>query len=554
MGKLWGPDAVSKHVSTSFYGNCVALAESPKKEGLLYVGTDDGLIQVTEDGGANWRKVEKFANVPERTYVSKLVASQHDVNTVYAAFDNHKNADFAPYLLKSTDAGKSWTSIVADLPARGTVYCLAEDHVDPGLLFCGTEFGLFVTLDGGKKWQRIRNGLPTIQVKDLCIQRKQNDLVVGTFGRGIYVIDDYSPLRKLKPDTVASDAALFPPRDAVLYVPSAQFGGAGKAFLGASFYTADNPAFGATFTYLLKEGLKTRKDRRKEAERAAERAGKPLPYPTPDELRAEAEEEAPSVFLQVADADGTVVRTVPGPTAAGLHRVTWDLRDPAAALTLPTGRRGPAADDDEFGGGPSGPLVAPGGYTVRLFKRVEGKVSEVAGPVEFNIVPDTLGSPNPDDVKEQVAFHRQVLKLQRALSGATNIANDLTTRLEAVRRALDTAPKADEPARTQARELIAKNRDILRALRGDTVLRGRNENVPTSISERVSYAGSASARYLGKPTGTQKEAYAIASKEFAAELAKLRQLAETDLPALEKKLEGFEAPVTPGRLPKWDGK
>jgi photosystem II stability/assembly factor-like uncharacterized protein len=554
MGKLWSPDAVSKHVSTSFYGNCVALAESPKKEGLLYVGTDDGLIQVTEDGGANWRKVEKFPGVPEKTYVSKLVTSQHDINTVYAAFDSHKNADFAPYLLKSTDAGKSWTSIAGDLPARGTVYCLAEDHVDPDLLFCGTEFGLFATLDGGKKWNRIKNGLPTIQVKDLCVQRKQNDLVIGTFGRGIYVIDDYSPLRKLKNGSSA-EATLFQPRDAVLYVPPAQFGGAGKAFLGASFYTADNPPFGATFTYLLKEKLKTRKDRRKDAERAAERAGKPLPYPSPDELRTEAEEEAPTVFLQIADAEGTVVRTVFGPTTEGMHRVTWDLRDPAAALTPPGGRRGPVTDDeDEFGGGPSGPLVAPGKYTVRLFKRVEGKVSPLAEPVEFNIVPDTLGSASPEELKEQVAFHRQVLKLQRAVSGATNVATDLTTRLEAVRRAVDTAPKADEAAKTQVRDMIAKNRDILRALRGDTVLRGRNENTPESVSERVNYASAASARSLGKPTGTQKEAYAIASKEFAAELAKLRQLAETDLPALEKKLEGFEAPATPGRLPKWDDK
>ena len=129
------------------------------------------------------------------------------------------------------------------------MYCLAEDHVDPNLLFGGTEFGLFFTLDGGKKWHRIKNGLPTIQVKDLCIQRKMNDLVIGTFGRGIYVIDDYSPLRQMNSDTLTSEAELFPARDALLFVPNAQYGGAGKAFLGASFYTADNPPFGATFTY-----------------------------------------------------------------------------------------------------------------------------------------------------------------------------------------------------------------------------------------------------------------------------------------------------------------
>ena len=198
MGKIWGPDAVFKNGSTSFYGNCVALAESPKKEGLIYVGTDDGLIQVTEDGGKNWRKVEKFPGVPANTYVSKLVASQHDASTVYACFDNHKNGDFAPYILKSTDAGQTWTSH-RRRPARPRHASTASRRITSirTCSSCGTEFGLFVTLDGGKKWNRVKNGLPTIQVKDLCIQRKMNDLVIGTFGRGIYVIDDYSPLRQL---------------------------------------------------------------------------------------------------------------------------------------------------------------------------------------------------------------------------------------------------------------------------------------------------------------------------------------------------------------------
>jgi photosystem II stability/assembly factor-like uncharacterized protein len=551
MGKTWGPDAIFKHASTSFYGNCVALAESPKKEGLLYVGTDDGLIQITENGGAAWRKVEQFPGVPEKTYVSKLVASQHDANTVFAAFDNHKNSDFAPYLLRSTDAGKTWASIVGDLPPRGTVYCLAEDHVDPNLLFCGTEFGLFFTLDGGKKWQRLKNGLPTIQVKDLCVQRKMDDLVIGTFGRGIYVLDDYSPLRSLKTDTLAKDAHLFAVRDAVLFVPSAQFGGGGKAFLGASYYTAENPPFGATFTYLLKDGLKTRKQRRQEAEKAAEKAGKPLPYPSLDELRAEATEEPPSVFLVIADSDGTVVRTLSGPTTEGMQRVTWDLRDPAAILPRPTG---PAveADEDEIGPGPSGPLVAPGRYSVRLFKRVDGVASPLAGPVEFNVNLDSLGNADPEAVKEQVEFHRRVLKLQRAVAQASGVANETATRLEQIRRALEASPKADEATKTDVRKLIDRNRRIQRALSGDPVARARNENEPPSISERVRYAGGASTRSLSIPTQTQKQAYAIARDEFGPVLSDLRQLVEVDLPALEKKVEGFDAPPTPGRLPKWE--
>jgi photosystem II stability/assembly factor-like uncharacterized protein len=532
MGKIWGPDAIFKSGSTSLYGNCVALAESPIKEGLIFIGTDDGLIQITEDGGKSWRKVETFPGIPDRTYVSKLVASQHDAGTVYACFNNHKNGDFAPYILRSTDTGKTWKSIAGDLPVRGSVYCVAEDHVDPDLQFCGTEFGLYVSLNGGVKWNRIKNGLPTILVKDLCVQRKMNDLVIGTFGRGIYVIDDYSPLRQMSKDKLNSEAVLFPVRDAVMYIESAQYGGSGKGFLGASFYTADNPAYGAGFTYYLKGAIKTRKQKRKDAEKEAEKKGEPVPYPTPDELRAEAEEEAPSVFLVVTDGEGNVVRNVTGPTGEGTHRVAWNLRDPSL-------------------GAGDGPLVVPGKYAVTLHKRVNGVASKLAGPVEFSVVLDTLGGPDAADVKEQVAFHRRVLKLRKAVVGAANVASETATRLEQIRQALEAAPKADEASKKEVRAMIAQNRDILRALRGDAELRRRNENAPLSIGERIGYAGDASDEALVKPTGTAKQQYDIAAKEFTAQLAKLRQLVEVDLPALEKKLDGFGAPLTPGRLPVW---
>ncbi len=155
-------DAVAKNASTSQYGNIVALDESPLAAGLLYAGTDDGLIQVTEDGGANWRKIDKFPGVPDLTYVNDIVASHHDRATVYAAFNNHKRGDFKPYVLKSTDLGRTWTSVASDLPGRGSVYALAEDHVRPDLLFAGTEFGLFATLDGGRHWKKLGSGLPTI--------------------------------------------------------------------------------------------------------------------------------------------------------------------------------------------------------------------------------------------------------------------------------------------------------------------------------------------------------------------------------------------------------
>ncbi len=538
MGKVWGPDAVSKHVSTSFYGNIVALAESPVKEGLLYVGTDDGLIQVSEDGGQIWRKIETFPGVPEKTYVSKIVASQLEPFTVYASFDAHKNADFKPYLLKSSDAGRSWVSIVGDLPERGTVYCLAEDHVNPNLLFCGTEFGLFATVDGGKKWHRMKNGLPTIQVKDLVIQKANDDLVVGTFGRGFYVIDDIRPLRELTPATLALPAHLCTVRDTMLYVPSAQYGGNGKAFQGASFYSTENPAYGTTFTVHLADSPKSLKTKRKDAERDAEKAGKPLPYATKEELRAETEEEAVSTVLQITDFNNDVLRQVTVPTAAGVHRVTWDLRE-----------SGVTVGDDDAGGGP---LTMPGRYRATLVRRVGAKRTPLAPAIEFAIKPDPLTPLTGADYVDIAAFQTKVKGLRRTLSGTSSAVNDLATKLDLIRKAFDQAPKADEPTKETVRVLQTKLQVVQRKLNGDRVLAARNENVPDSVSQRVNYAANFDA--LAKPTETQKASYAAATKELTTLLAELKAMIETDLPALEKKLDAAGAPLTPGRLPKIDDK
>ena len=187
--------SVAKNQSTSIYGNIVSLAESPKNEKLIYAGTDDGLIQVTQDGN-QWSKVSSFPGVPDQTLVQYITASQHDEHVVYAAFNNLRMGDFKPYLLKSSDKGKTWTSISSNLTVRGSVYCITEDHINPNLLFCGTEFGIYMTLDGGKNWMKFMNGMPMTSVRDIAIQKHENDLVVATFGRGFYVLDDYSSLQK----------------------------------------------------------------------------------------------------------------------------------------------------------------------------------------------------------------------------------------------------------------------------------------------------------------------------------------------------------------------
>ncbi|HLN26735.1 MAG TPA: hypothetical protein VK395_03265 [Gemmataceae bacterium] len=551
MGKVWAADAVSKSVSTSFYGNIVALTESLKKEGLIYVGTDDGLIQVTQNGGAAWKKIDKFPGVPERTYVSRLLASQHEMNTIYAAFENHKNADFAPYLLKSVDAGATWTMIKGDLPANGPVLAIAEDHENPQLLFVGTEFGLYFTVDGGQKWIRLKGGLPTIAVRDLAIQKQMNDLAVGTFGRGIYILDDYALLRSVKPEMLARENVLFPVRNALLYIQTRRYGLRDKAFQGAAFYTANNPPYGATLTYYLKDDIKTRKERRREAEKeAAKKSGKSS-YPSGDQLRAEADEEAPAILLTVADVTGTVVRTLTGPVKQGFHRVTWNLREPAAALPRP---RPPETDDDLFFEEPAGPLVMPGVYKVQLAKRVDGVVTPLGRPQEFAVGVDGMEALAPADSKALFEFQQKVTRLQRAVSGSLEAANALSQRIEQIKRALDHTPGAEEKWKEEARSLEKHNREILKALRGDVVMRGRNENTPPAIVERVQEIVGSRRLSLARPTTTQREQFQVAGAEFAQELAKLRRLIDVDLRAVEKHLDAIGAPWTPGRLPEWNEK
>ena len=340
MGRVWGPDAVAKNQSTSFYGNIVSLAESPQKEGLIYVGTDDGLIQVTEDGGATWTKHEKFPGVPDMTYVSRLAASKHDINTVYAAFDNHKNEDFKPYLLKSNDAGRTWTSIVGDLPENGPVLAFAEDPVNPNLLFAGTEFGAFFSVNGGQKWIQMKGGLPTIPVRDMLVHPREGDLILATFGRGFYILDDITPLRQITPDKLQQNAALFPAKDALMYVERFPLGGPKKGFQGDAFYTADNPPYGAVFTYYLKDKIKTMKEQRQAAEKEAVKKGESLPYPTNDELRTEAEALKPEIYLLVYDTSGAPIRRVDGSVDQGFHRVAWDLRYPAPTVQAGGGHDG----------------------------------------------------------------------------------------------------------------------------------------------------------------------------------------------------------------------
>jgi photosystem II stability/assembly factor-like uncharacterized protein len=545
MGKIWGPDAVGKNQSTALYGNASAVSESPKKAGLIYIGTDDGLIQITENDGQTWRKIDKIAGIPENSYVKRITASNYDVNTVYAVFNNHQNGDFKPYIVKSTDTGKTWTSIASNLPARGSLYAFAEDHVDQNLLFVGTEFGFFFSVDGGGKWVQLKGGLPIIAVRDIAIQKTENDIVIATFGRGIYVLDDYSALRKTKKDTLEQASMLFPVKDALMYVRSNTTFASSQ---GASFYTAPNPPYGAAIFYYLKEAPKTLKQKRQEAERDAERKKQPIRYPSIDELRTESEEEPPALIFTITDSDGKIVRRFTSPAGQGVQRVIWDMRYTAPSISatppqIPAGVTLP----EGFSPGPQGSLVMPGKYTVSMATRVNGVVTALPGTQSFSVVVEGKEKMTDAERTALAEFQRKVANLQRAVGGANDAASGAKTRIGLLKRAANDAPVENKELVKQAESFDNEIDFLLNQLRGG---RENSDIPPPSISSRVGNFASTIRLSTITPTQTQIEQFNLSESEFRPVLARLKKLIEIDLPAFERTLEAAGAPLTPGRLPQ----
>ncbi|MCP4903140.1 MAG: glycosyl hydrolase [bacterium] len=546
MGKVWNADAVAKSASTSMFGNAVALTESPLVEGLLYVGTDDGLIHVTEDNGTTWRTIEEIKGVPEMTYAARLEADLHDADTIYAAFSNHKNGDFKPYAVKSTDRGQTWSSIAGDLPERGMVWALVQDHVKPELLFAGTEFGVFFTLDGGEKWIQLKNGIPTIAVRDLAIQQRENDLAVGTFGRGFFILDDYTPLRHVSEDVLEQAALVFPVKDALSYIEHSRLGlPLDKAFQGDHFYSAPNPPFGAVFTYYLKDKLMTRKERRHKAEKDAAKAEETAAYPSTDDLRAEVLESDPQILLTVRDDSGAVVKRIKGSRDKGMHRVAWGLRYPTSTpVDLKPG------EPSIWGPPDVGPLALPGTYTMTLAQEVDGVVTDLVEPVAFEVVPLNLATFTAEDREAVLAFQQKAARLQRAVHGTLKSAGEAESRIAHLKKAVLETPAVDTATLERVQGFQAEIDRILIALRGDRSLARRNEPTPPSILGRVETIIGGQFHVTSAPTQTNIDGYTYAGEAFTTELANLKALFG-DVEALEAELEQAGAPWTPGRLPDW---
>ena len=542
MGKYWSIDAVVKDVSTSLFGMGVAFDESPINENLLYVGTDDGLLQISEDA-KTWRKIENFPDVPEYTYVSDIKASRFDANKVFVSFDNRKRDDFKPYLLMSSDKGKSWKSIASNLPDSGTVHTIEQDYINSDLLFVGTEFGFFFSTNVGEKWIQLKEGIPTISVRDIAIQKRESDIALATFGRGFYILDDYSPLRNVNDSLFEKEAFIFPIRKSLMYIQEM-----GRYGQGSTYFSAPNPEFGATINYFLKEVPKTRKEIRNEKEKELFKNGEKIPQPSFDELSLEERELKPHLIFTITDEEGNFIRKIVKPASKGVNRFWWDLKDQGTDPFI--------LKDEKFNPemkSKSGFPVLPGKYFVSFSLIHAGAVKELAKPVEFDVEVLNNSTLPAKDRNELVLFQKKTSQLSRVIQGTQKYAEELANRIEFIKQAIYQTPSAPAELSTRTNSLGERVSNILLNFNGQKAKASREEIPPSevSINGRLSVLLYTHWRSTSGITGNQKKAYEILAKKLPPIQEELKFISEVELKNLEDEIEYHGAPWTPGRLPSF---
>lgn len=532
MGRTWSVEAGWDLFAMSNFHTIANFAESPVDENVLWAGTDDGIIQVTTNGGENWRKIEidDIRGIPENAYVNDIRADLFDRDTVYVALDNHKEGDFKPYLIKSTNLGRSWTSLADSLPEKHLVWRIVQDHVNKDLMFIGTEFGIFFTVDGGEKWVELTGGMPTISTRDVIIQRDENDLVAGTFGRGIYILDDYSPLRSLNPDALDEDALLFGPGRSVKWYRES---GLHTDSDGDSAFAAKNPAHGATLTYYLKDSLLTAKEVRQAAEKEGIEDGNYPKYPSWDAVEAEIEEAKPAVYLDIRDANGAFVNRVPGKAQKGIHRVTWDMS---------LASRGAITNSNGSNNG--GSVAAPGTYSATLYSRVGGTVTQLAESVTFDLVSIRDGALPGAGHAASSAFMKEVSATMRQATAADASLDGLRDSLGIMRTALDRTPTNTEALEASFEGIRMEINAISNELNGLEARTGMGAT-PATVWSRLQYASSADWGAYG-PTQQHREQFSYAQEGLKDAVRRIRTLADDTVPAFQAALMEAGAPWTPG--------
>jgi photosystem II stability/assembly factor-like uncharacterized protein len=539
--RVWSSDALYDTGAMSKYATLTSIEESPKVEGLLYTGSDDGLIYISEDGGQNWHRSGALPNVRARSFINDIEASRHDDNTLFAVADAHKFGDFSPYVFMSTDRGNTWKSISGDLPSGTIVWVLKQDQVNENLLFIGTEYGIYFSLNKGLNWIKLDGGVPTIAFRDLELHQRDNDLVGASFGRGFYILDDYTPLRELNNAIDLKGNTLFSIRDAWWYVPSVPMQAKGMPSLGSTSFVAENPPFGAVFTYYLHDVPKTSKEQRKDSEKALTERNLSIPFPGWERLKEEANENEPLVLLLVRDVNGNAIRWVKGTAKKGLQRTNWDLRLPAPdpiELTEPDFK-------PPWAGDAQGPLAAPGNYTAELFIAHNGKLQSQGAAREFTVKP-VANTVAGTDFAVVAEFQQRTSALSRHISSAGRKMDEAGDRLRHMRAALLETPKASASLFEGLEALEVSLSGLRERLYGDPIRQRFNEAALPSIQSRVGGVAYGHWETRQNPTETQKREIEIGQTDLDTLKEDLVDYFN-QLETFEAALEAAGAPYTPGR-------
>ena len=533
MGRRHGFDNSWDFGAMSTYNTITSVSESPVREGLIYVGTDDGIIQVTTNGGDSWKKIPVTKlGLPERTFINDIKADNFDANTVYVSLDNHKEGDFNPYLYKSTDLGETWTSISSNLPKRNLIWRLVQDHVAKDLMFCATETAIYVTLNGGKKWQKVP-GAPTISFRDITIQKRENDLVAASFGRGFFVLDDYSSLREMTEEKLSKEGSLFNTRDALWYIPKSTIGNT-----GGDYYFAENPDFGAVFTYHLSNSYPTLKSKRKELEKELINKGQQIPAINWSLLEKESREEKTKVYILIKDSDGEEVNRVNASASKGLNRVAWNLRHGSNPVINSDRMQYRSSGSRRYSR--SGHLVSPGNYTASLVKETEGQMFVLDGPINFNVVDlgrSTLKGTSYEDYSAHADNVDQIYDRQTLFS---NKLTKTMNMVKAMRLSLHTSKQLNNELGNNLFQMEEELNQLLVEVNGNSAKSEIGEKNDPTLSRFIGNAAEGLDTTYG-PTGQHKQSLEIANSILDKLEVKLNVI-EGKLPSMRLELNNMNAP------------
>ena len=541
MGKVQSWDNPWDVGAMSNYNTITSLAESSLNENIIYAGTDDGYFHSSTDGGDNWTSIEvnRLPGVPQYAFVNDVKADLHNEGTVYLALDHHKSGDFSPYLYKSTNYGQSWSKITGNIPDNHLIWRVVQDHVDADLLFAATEFGIYFTRNGGTKWNKLK-GAPTISFRDLAIQRRENDLVGASFGRGFYVLDDYSVLRDIDDDIMNSNGHLFAIKPAKKFYKRDMTGSQ-----GAGFYTGDNPPYGATFTYMLPEFPKSEVAIRKKKEKELAKNNQDIPFPGWDALAEQSEkgDGLAKVWLTIKSLDGQVINRVKASKKKGLNRSTWNLRYASKnAIRAESNPRQGGSGGFRRGGAE----VPPGEYTVTLEKELDGNWETLSGPKTFTVERLLEPALTPKPSSEIIAFKEEMDDVRAAVSAAGIRLDNLKGKSNALKAAFAASDTPSSGVASQLNDLDAQLKALDLQMNGNPAKEEIGERNNPTLRDRM-FTALSGLRSSHGPTGTALQNLDFAKKEFEAMRVKLNELHENIIPQVEKSLLNLGIPWIEGQ-------